>query len=45
MLQIPKLGEKQGQQTEMSGTHNTDRLPGLLRMETNKQTKNDFKIE
>jgi len=37
MLQIPKLGEKQGQQTEMSGTHNTDRLPGLPRMETNKQ--------
>ena len=39
MLQIPKPGDKQGQQTEMSGTHNTDRLPGLLRMETNNNKK------
>ena len=39
MLRIPKLGERQGQPTEMSGTLNADRLPGLLRMETNNDKK------
>lgn len=36
------FGRSQGQQTEISETHNTNRLPGIRRIETK---RSDLKIE